>query len=81
MKKSVTIFTLVFIVVTFTGAMYYLYSKNAEDPVVYETAKASTETIIKKTVATGSILPLEEVLSSQIFLGLSKISMLRAETS
>ena len=62
MKKSVTIFTLVFIVVTFTGAMYYLYSKNAEDPVVYETAKASTETIIKKTVATGSILPLEEVL-------------------
>ena len=62
MKKSVTIFTLVFIVVTFTGAMYYLYSKNAEDPVVYETEKASTETIIKKTVATGSILPLEEVL-------------------
>ncbi len=62
MKKSVTIFILVFIVVTFTGAMYYLYSKNAEDPVVYETEKPSTETIIKKTVATGSILPLEEVL-------------------
>ena len=62
MKKSVTIFTLIFIVVTFTGAMYYLYSKNAEDPVVYETEKPSTETIIKKTVATGSILPLEEVL-------------------
>ncbi|MGB5463294.1 MAG: biotin/lipoyl-binding protein, partial [Aureibaculum sp.] len=62
MKKSVTIFTLVFIIITFAGAMYYLYSKNAEDPVVYETEKPSTRTIVKKTVATGSILPLEEVL-------------------
>jgi len=61
MKKSVTIFILIFIVVAFGGAMYYLYSKNAEDPVVYETDKASTKSIVKKTVATGSILPLEEV--------------------
>ncbi len=42
--------------------MYYLYQKNAEDPVVYETEQASKKTIVKKTVATGSILPLEEVL-------------------
>jgi HlyD family secretion protein len=62
MKKSVTIFILIFIVITFSGAMYYLYQKNAEDPVVYKTEKASIETIIKKTVATGSIIPLEEVL-------------------
>ena len=61
MKKSVTIFVLVFIIVTFSGAMYYLYTKNAEDPVVYETEKASKQSIVKKTVATGSILPLEEV--------------------
>ena len=39
MKKSVTIFTLIFITVTFAGAMYYLYSKNQEDPVVYNTEK------------------------------------------
>ena len=62
MKKSVTIFILIFIVVTFSGSMYYLYAKNAEDPVVYKTEKPSKQTIIKKTVATGSILPLEEVL-------------------
>jgi len=62
MKKSVTIFILIFIVVTFVGALYYLYTKNAEDPVVYQTEKPSKQTIIKKTVATGSILPLEEVL-------------------
>lgn len=62
MKKKVTIFILLFIVVAFGSAMYYLYQKNAEDPVVYETETPTTETIVKKTVATGSILPLEEVL-------------------
>ncbi len=62
MKKSVTIFILIFIVVTFSGAMYYLYAKNAEDPIVYKTEKPTTQTIIKKTVATGNIIPLEEVL-------------------
>ena len=62
MKKSVTIIILLFIVLTCGGALYYLYQKNAEDPVVYKTEKPSTQTIIKKTVATGSILPLEEVL-------------------
>ena len=62
MKKSVTIFILIFIVVAFAFSMVYLYQKNAEDPVVYETEKPSTQTIIKKAVATGSILPLEEVL-------------------
>ncbi len=62
MKKKVTVIILLFIVIAFGGAMYYLYSKNAEDPVVYETETPSTQTIVKKTVATGSILPLEEVL-------------------
>ncbi|GMN05993.1 efflux RND transporter periplasmic adaptor subunit [Croceitalea sp. MTPC5] len=62
MKKSVTIIILLLIVLSFGGAMYYLYQKNAEDPVVYETEVPSKQTIIKKTVATGSILPLEEVL-------------------
>jgi len=62
MKKSVTVFILLFIIITFASAMYYLYTKNAEDPVVYETEKPTTQTIVKRTVATGSILPIEEVL-------------------
>jgi len=62
MKKSVTIVILLLIVVVFGGSMYYLYQKNAEDPVVYETETPSKQTIVKKAVATGSILPLEEVL-------------------
>ncbi len=62
MKKSITIIILALIVVAFGFSMVYLYQKNAEDPVVYETEKPSRQTIIKKAVATGSILPLEEVL-------------------
>ncbi len=62
MKKSVTIITLLILVIAFGGSMYYLYQKNAEDPTVYETELPSKQNIIKKTVATGSILPLEEVL-------------------
>ncbi len=62
MKKSITRIILLLIILLFGGAMYYLYQKNAEDPVVYETEQPTKQTIIKKTVATGSILPLEEVL-------------------
>ncbi|MFX0555449.1 efflux RND transporter periplasmic adaptor subunit [Maribacter sp. CXY002] len=62
MKKSLTIAILLIIFIAFGGSMYYLYQKNAEDPVVYKTEQPSKQTIIKKTMATGSILPLEEVL-------------------
>ena len=62
MKRSVTIITLIVIAILFGGSLYYLYMKNAEDPVVYETETATTKTIVKKTVATGSIVPKEEVL-------------------
>lgn len=62
MKKSITLTILLGILLAFGGSMYYLYSKNAEDPVVYATEKPETRTVINKTVATGSILPLEEVL-------------------
>ena len=62
MKRSITIISLIVIAIVFGGALYYLYQKNAEDPVVYTTETASTQTIVKKTVATGSIVPKEEVL-------------------
>ena len=62
MKKKATIGTLIAIVIFFTVAMYWLYTKNQEDPIVYTTQTPTTETIINKTVATGSIVPKEEVL-------------------
>ena len=65
MKKKVTIVILAAIVITFTGALYYLFQKNQQDPVVYTTETASKQTIVKKTVATGSIVPKEEVLINE----------------
>lgn len=62
MKKSKTIIILATIAILFLASMYWLYSKNIEDPVVYETEKPAIGTILKKTVATGSIVPKEEVL-------------------
>src|SRR5690554_4919118 len=62
MKKVVTIIILAVIAITFVGALYYLYQKNLEDPIVYESESPTSQTIIKRTVATGSIVPKEEVL-------------------
>lgn len=62
MKRTKTIVALVVIVLFFTISMFWLYSKNMEDPVVYTTEKPTTSSIIKNTVATGSIVPKEEVL-------------------
>ncbi|WP_431157426.1 efflux RND transporter periplasmic adaptor subunit [Winogradskyella poriferorum] len=62
MKRTTTVIVLVLIVVVFSGALYYLWAKNQEDPITYTTEKASKETIVVKTVATGSIVPKEEVL-------------------
>ena len=62
MKRSIIIITLIVIAILFGGSLYYLYQKNAEDPVVYQTETSAVKTIIKKTVATGSIVPKEEVL-------------------
>lgn len=62
MKRVVTILILVVIAVAFSGALYYLYAKNQEDPTVYETEVPAEQTIVKTTVATGNIVPKEEVL-------------------
>ncbi len=62
MRKSKTIIILITIVVLFAVAMFWLYAKNAEDPVVYTTQKPVIGTIVKGTLATGSIVPKEEVL-------------------
>jgi len=62
MKKGVTVTVLIFIALVFFGALYYLYAKNQESPIVFQTDKAEVKTIIKSTIATGNIVPDEEVL-------------------
>lgn len=62
MKKRTTIIILIVLAITFGGALYYLFQKNQQSPTVYKTEKAEIKTIIKNTVATGKIVPKEEVL-------------------
>ena len=62
MKRTTTVILLVVIVLAFAASLYYLWDKNQENPVTYSTQTASVETIIVNTVATGSIVPEEEIL-------------------
>lgn len=62
MKKGCTISILVFLAITFSAALFWLYQKNQQSPIVFQTEKAEVKTIIKNTVATGNIVPKEEVL-------------------
>lgn len=62
MKRTKTVIILVVIVAIFATALIYLWKKNQEDPITYNTEQPTQETIIVKTVATGSIVPKEEVL-------------------
>lgn len=81
MKKGVTITVLIFIVVLFFGALYYLYAKNQESPIVFETDKSEIKTIIKNTIATGNIVPNEEVLIKPNISGIIEAVYIKAGES
>ena len=62
MKRTGTVIILSLIVLAAFAGIWYVYSLDKKDPVVYQTENPSTNTIIRKTVATGSIVPKEEIL-------------------
>lgn len=61
MKKFLKIFGIVLLVALFFGTFYYLYNKQKKKPEVYTTLTPKIETIVKKTVATGSVVPRKEI--------------------
>jgi HlyD family secretion protein len=62
MKRTRTVIVLAIIVILFASALFYLWKKNQEDPITYTSETPTEQTIVVKTVATGSIVPKEEVL-------------------
>lgn len=62
MKRKGTIITLILIFIAFVAGIYYIWVKDQQDPTVYQMESPSVGNVIKKTVATGSIVPKEEVL-------------------
>lgn len=61
MKAFLRILLIVVILGIFGGTIYYLYEKSKQKPVVHETTTAFTTDIIKKTVATGKVVPRKEI--------------------
>jgi len=61
MKTFLKIFFGVIIIGVFGYTIYYLYNKSKTKPVLYDTTMAFETTIIKKTVATGSVDPRKEI--------------------
>ena len=61
MKKFFKILGIVVLIGIFLGTFYFLYAKSKKKPVVYRTETPKVETITKKTVATGSVVPRKEI--------------------
>ncbi len=61
MKKILKISLLVIILAVFVITIVYLYNKSKEKPVVFQTETPFKTNIIKKTVATGSVIPRKEI--------------------
>ncbi len=61
MKTFLKIFIGLLILGVFGYTIFYLYGKSKDKPVIYETTAAETRNIIKKTVATGSVVPRKEI--------------------
>jgi HlyD family secretion protein len=61
MKKILRIAGIVLLIGIFLGTFYFLYNKSKKKPDVYKTQTPVVETITKKTVATGSVVPRYEI--------------------
>ncbi len=61
MKTFLKILVVFAILGIFGYTLYYLWNKSKEKPVVYKTEIPAYKNIIKKTVATGSVVPRKEI--------------------
>ena len=61
MKTFFKILALSLMVAVFIGTIFFLYTKSRKKLVVFKTAKPFETSIIKKSVATGSVVPRKEI--------------------
>ncbi|MFI5218751.1 MAG: efflux RND transporter periplasmic adaptor subunit [Bacteroidia bacterium] len=60
-KSILRIIIGIVVLVIFIGTIYYLYAKSQKKPVTFQTESPFVTNIIKKTVATGSVIPRKEI--------------------
>jgi HlyD family secretion protein len=61
MKTFLKIAAAIIVLGIFVATIFYLYKKSQAEPVVYDTATPFKTDIIRKTVATGSVVPRKEI--------------------
>ncbi len=61
MKKVVKISLIVIIIGAFIGTFFYLYKQSKEEPTIFKTKEPFYTDIVKKTVATGEVVPRKEI--------------------
>ena len=61
MKKALTVMMVLVLLGLFGGTLWYLWAKARKPEVVYATEGPALADIVKKTVATGSVVPRREV--------------------
>lgn len=60
-RRLIPLFVACLVVAAFGYTLYYLYQKSKPVPVVYQTALPEVRDIVKKTVATGALVPRKEI--------------------
>jgi HlyD family secretion protein len=61
MKVFLRVLLVVILIGVFGYTLYFLYNKSKEKDVLYQTELPAYRTIIKKTVATGAVIPRKEI--------------------
>ena len=61
MKKVLRIIGWILLIALFVGTIVFLVNKSADKPVVFEIKQPQKITITKKTIATGSVVPRQEI--------------------
>ena len=61
MKLILKLFTVALILVIFIGTIIFLYNKSRKKPIIFKTTTPFETSIVKKTVAIGSVVPHKEI--------------------
>jgi len=61
MKKIFKIVLGLLMVAVFVWVVFYLYSQSKKSPIVFQTESPKVTDVVKKTVATGSVVPRKEI--------------------
>jgi HlyD family secretion protein len=61
MRRIIPIVIVIIVLSAFAGTLWFLYQKSRKKPVVFETSTPLVTDIVKKTVATGAIVPRQEI--------------------